>query len=318
MGIIYFLVLILSYWTQDNTEDEVKNYNDWNKFSIDSIASSLDNEIQRFYYYKSLSKKMMPLVVSLHQWSSDYTNFKNSLAPQVKERGWNYIHPDFRGPNNHLKACGSDCVISDIDAAIDWAKKNLSVDTTQIYIVGSSGGGYAALCHFMKSDHKVKEYSVWVPISDLKRWYFESKYRNPKYSTDIIKCVGKRNNKIDIKEAVECSPLYWETPVNKLNGCKLKIYAGIHDEYTGSLPIVHSLSFYNKIVEDSGGTKSNQVSSDEMIWMLTTRSSPCKIKGTIGNRQIHCFKTFKNVSLTIFEGGHEMLADKVLLGLIER
>jgi hypothetical protein len=164
----------------------------------------------------------------------------------------------------------------------------------------------------MKSRHKVKEYSVWVPISDLKRWYFESESRNSKYATDIIRCTCENCNEINLEMAVERSPLYWETPVDKLNDCKLKIYVGIHDGYTGSVPIIHSLLFYNKIVNDTGGSESSYVSCDEMTWMLTTRTSPRQTKEKIGDREIHYFKTFKNVSLTIFEGGHEILVDSVL------
>jgi len=199
----------------------------WHGFTKDYITSSLDSVKQYFYYYESIGDENKPLVVSLHQWSADYSIYRNSLAHETKAKNWNYIHPDFRGPNKHVKACGSEYVIADIDESIDWAIKNLPVDTTRIFIVGASGGGYAALCHFMKSRHKIKEYSVWVPISDLKRWYFESKSRNSKYATDIIRCTCEDCNEINLELAVERSPLYWETPVNKLDDCKLKIYAGI-------------------------------------------------------------------------------------------
>ncbi len=286
--------------------------NVWYGFTKDSITSSLDGVKQFFYYHQSTGAENRPLIVSLHQWSADYSTYKNSLAHETKGKNWNFIRPDFRGPNNHFKACGSKYVIADIDEAIDWAVKNLPVDTNHIYIVGASGGGYAALCHFMKSRYKVKEYSVWVPISDLKRWYFESKSRNSKYATDIIQCTCEDCNEINLELAMERSPLYWKTPVNKLDDCKLKIYAGIHDGYTGSVPIIHSLLFYNKIVKDIGGSESNYVSCDEMTWMLTTRTSPSQTKGKISDREIRYFKTFKNVSLTIFEGGHEILVDSIL------
>jgi hypothetical protein len=284
----------------------------WDGFFKDSIVSSLDSARQYFYYYKSTGGENQPLVVSLHQWSSDYSTYKNSLAPETRTKNWNFIRPDFRGPNNHFKACGSGYAIADIDEAIDWAIKNLPVDTARIYVVGASGGGYAALCHFMKSRQKVKEYSVWVPITDLGRWYHESVSRNPKYASDIIKCTCEGCIEYNPDKAVKRSPLYWETPVKKLTGCELKIYAGIHDGYTGAVPIIHSISFYNKIVVDLGGADSNMVSCDEMAWMLTTRASSDKTKGKISDREIHYFKTFKNVSLTIFEGGHEILVDGIL------
>ena len=285
---------------------------DWQGFRKDSIVSSVDGAVQRFFYYQSTEPERKPLVVSLHQWSSDYASFKNSMAPQVRAKNWNYIHPDFRGPNNHLKACGSKYVMEDIDEAIDWAIQNLSVDTTCIYVVGASGGGYAALCSFMKSRHKVKEYSVWVPITDLRQWYFESKSRNSKYAEDIKNCTCIGCSKIDLDEADRRSPLHWITPVGKLARSKLKIYAGIHDGFTGAVPVSHSINFFNKIVADSGGEARDQVSVEETNWMLTKQTVQNKINGRIGERDILYYKEFKNVSLTIFEGGHEILVDAVL------
>lgn len=284
----------------------------WEGFQKDSIVSSLDGSIQKFYYYKSSAKKEMPLIVSLHQWSSDYSTYNNSLASQAKEKNWNYIHPDFRGSNNHFKSCGSRYVLEDIDEAVDWAIKNLPVDTANIYVVGASGGGYTALCSFMKSRHRVKEYSVWVPITDLKRWYFESKSRNSKYANDIIHCTCENFNEINLDEAMKRSPLYWNTPVGKLSSCKLKIYAGINDGYTGAVPIIHSIAFFNKVVADIGGGKNDQVSCEETKWMLTTRTTPDIIYGKISDRDILYAKAYKNVSITIFEGGHEILVDHVL------
>lgn len=284
----------------------------WKSFTKDSIYSNLDNNKQYFYYYKSSSSDKKPLLVSLHQWGANYEEYNNSLAPQAKELDWNYVHPDFRGANKHIKACGSDYVISDIDDVIDWALKNFSVDKSQIYVVGASGGGYAALCSFMKSKHDIKEYSVWVPISDLKRWYYESKSRKSHYAKNIINCTCDGCDKLDEDKAIERSPLYWSTPVKKLNNTKLNIYAGVHDGYTGAVPIIHSINFYNKVVSDIGGTDTDKVSDSDAIWMLTTRTSPNNDNKQIGPRKLLYNKSFKNVSITIFEGGHEILVNEIL------
>ena len=66
-------------------------------------------------------------------------------------------------------------VISDIDAAIDFALENANVDTSRIYVIGMSGGGYATLAIFMKSKHRIKKFSSWVPLVDLIQWYDETK-----------------------------------------------------------------------------------------------------------------------------------------------
>lgn len=288
---------------------------EWSGYILDSISSSMDVEMQHFYYYRSDLSKKQPLVISLHQWSANYAEYKNSLAPEIKARQWNYIHPDFRGANKHMKSCGSDFVVSDIDDIIDWAIMNLPVDTTQIYVVGASGGGYAALCSFMKSKHNVKEYSVWVPITDLKRWYFESKSRKNNYANDIIRCTCGDCEDMDELKAMARSPLYWDVPVDKLKSTKIKLYAGIHDGYTGSVPIIHSLLFYNKIVESLGGFDGDVISNEDIIWLLTTRTSRTEWKNGddafIGNRKIIFHKSYENVSLVLFEGAHEILTNIV-------
>jgi len=307
------LLSILSIFTVLSPMRLYSQENKWKDFKKDSIYSSLDNEKQYFYYYKSSSSNKVPLVVSLHQWGANYQEYNNSLAPQAKDRNWNYIHPDFRGANKHIKACGSQYVIADIDEAIDWAIKNLPVDESQIYIVGASGGGYAALCSFMKSKHQIREYSVWVPISDLKRWYYESKSRKSHYAKNIITCTCNNCDDFNEWKAIERSPLYWTTPIEKLKTTKLNIYAGVHDGYTGSVPIIHSINFYNKVVKDCGGSNENMVSDNETIWMLTSRSSPTTGSNKkIGTRNIIYQQAFKNVSITIFDGSHEILVNEVL------
>jgi pimeloyl-ACP methyl ester carboxylesterase len=285
----------------------------WREFQRDSVVSSLDNYINRFHYYKSSSSEKKPLLVSIHQWSADYTNFRNSMAEQAKAEDWNYIFPDARGANNHPKACGSDYVISDIDQAIEWAVEHLPVDTSAIYVVGASGGGYNALCHFLKSSYPVKEYSVWAPITDLKSWYYESLHRNKKYAQDIKKCLCVNCSEFQYEMAEARSPFYWSTPKGKLSHTKLHIYAGIHDGYIGTVPISHSIRFYNKVAKDMNAEESKTVSADEMIWMLTTRTAPYSAKHKkIGERNILFEKQVENLSLTIFEGGHEILVNEVI------
>ena len=95
-----------------------------------------------------------PLVVNLHSWSFDYTQ-DNLLAYAVAQAGWNYIQPDFQGPNNHPDACLSEKVITNIDEAIDWALENWKADRSAIYVVGFSGGGYVALGYYLKGKHEL-------------------------------------------------------------------------------------------------------------------------------------------------------------------
>jgi len=77
-----------------------------------------------FYYGKSKASESQPLIVALHSWSSTADSQKGFLADQVQAQNWNYILPNFRGVNDHPKACCSEFVRVDIDDAIDWALKS--------------------------------------------------------------------------------------------------------------------------------------------------------------------------------------------------
>jgi pimeloyl-ACP methyl ester carboxylesterase len=279
----------------------------------DSIQSTLDKNTQVFYYDKSTSSKAKPLVVELHSWSNTADSQKDILAEQAHIKNWNYILPNFRGVNNHLKACCSEFVISDIDEAIDWALQHMNVDKKNIYIIGNSGGGYATMAMYMKSRHNIQSFSAWSSISDLATWHKESLERKNKYADEIIKCTNA-NGVLDDQKARERSPLFWETPIKKRRNSALQIYAGIHDGYTGSVPISQSIHFYNKLLIDTGETDdARYVSSNDTSIMLKTQSFPLKkpIK-KIDNRAILYQKSSKKITITIFEGTHEILKNVAL------
>jgi len=279
----------------------------------DSIQSTLDKNTQVFYFDKSTSSKAKPLVVELHSWSNTADSQKDILAEQAHIKNWNYILPNFRGVNNHLKACCSEFVISDIDEAIDWALQHMNVDKKNIYIIGNSGGGYATMAMYMKSRHNIRSFSAWSSISDLATWHKESLERKNKYADEIIQCTNA-NGVLDDQKARERSPLFWETPIKKRKNSALQIYAGIHDGYTGSVPISQSIHFYNKLLIDTGETDdARYVSSNDTSIMLKTQSFPLKkpIK-KIDNRAILYQKSSKKITITIFEGTHEILKNVAL------
>jgi predicted peptidase len=280
----------------------------------DSINSTLDGNLQVFYYYKSNNKNPQPLIVQLHSWSYPADSLKTiGLDSIVKNKNYNYIFPDFRGVNNHSKACCSDFVIADIDEAIDWALQNMNVDKNRIYVIGYSGGGYATLAMYMKSRHNISGFSAWASISDLVAWYGESTERKNKYANEIVSCIGT-NNIFDTLKAKEHSPLFWTTPVKKRKKCVLQIFAGIHDGYNGPVPISQSINFYNKLLSDFRETDTSKyVNNEDLKFMVNTQSFPySNSSNKIGNRTIHYQKASKKVMLTIFEGGHEILSKQAL------
>jgi poly(3-hydroxybutyrate) depolymerase len=279
----------------------------------DSIYSTLDGNLQVFYYYKSNDKKPKPLIVQLHSWSYTAESLQTiGLDTVAINNNYNYIFPNFRGVNNHPKACCSEFVIADIDEAIDWALKNMNVDRNRIYVIGYSGGGYATLAMYMKSRHNISSFSAWASISDLVAWYGESVERKNKYANEIIRCIGT-NNIFDTLKAEERSPLFWTTPVKKRKKCVLQIFAGIHDGYNGPVPISQSVNFYNKVLSDFRETDTSKyVNNEDLKFMVNTQSFPSSNNNKIGDRAIHYQKASKKVMLTIFEGGHEMLSKQAL------
>lgn len=157
-----YLLFSLFFSISVLTSGQVITNNPINSLTKGSIKSTIDGNTQLFYYYKSTVKKNMPLIVQLHSWSYPVDSLKTiELDIEITSKNYNYLFPNFRGVNNHIKACCSDFVISDIDESIDWAIKNMNVDRSQIYVVGVSGGGYATLAMYMKSRHKINAFSAW-------------------------------------------------------------------------------------------------------------------------------------------------------------
>lgn len=287
----------------------------WSKdFELVEISSSVDNRIQKSYFYKSKSKEPKPLIVSLHSWRGAFSQ-NDDIADICKKKELNYIHPDFRGANNTIEACCSDLALADIDDAITYAIKHANVDASNIFVIGLSGGGYATLSTFMKSNHKIKKFSAWASITDLIAWYNESKIRKNNYAENILSCTGSEDE-LDIEKARQRSPLFWNTPIEKLQSSKLFIYAGVYDGIQGSVPITHSINFYNKLLADLNASDTSKYVSNIEKLKLIEHQQPLGEFGYIAGRKICLKKVFGNVQLIIFEGKHEMLTDFALNELL--
>ncbi|MBM1105020.1 prolyl oligopeptidase family serine peptidase [Aurantibacter crassamenti] len=313
------ILLIISSCAESNPKWDTTDDENWpNACKEVLITSSLDNEKQPSMFYTSKGENR-PLIVSLHTWSGNYKQ-KDELVNTAIQKDYNYIHPNFRGPNNSFKACGSSYVVQDIEDAIGYALEKGNVDINNIHIIGASGGGHATLLTYMKTKYPIKTFSAWVPISDLKKWYYESEGRDTKYALDIAQATSKNvgfnkeNYSLNEEEAIKRSPFYMQTPVDNRKNSKLYIYAGIHDGYTGSVPITQSLNFYNKVIADFDKDEKNAIiPQEDIIEMVASRNFIKRTEDTIANRQIHYQKTYKDlVKITIFEGTHECLTSVAL------
>ncbi|HNX54732.1 MAG TPA: GDSL-type esterase/lipase family protein [Prolixibacteraceae bacterium] len=316
-----------SVFAQPETTWDNISKREWNSaFRNVEIPSSTDGKIQKAFIYTSRSQQKKPLIVSLHTWSGDYSQ-EDPLAREILARDWNYIHPDFRGANKTFESMGSNLVVSDIDDAIQFALKNTNADPEDVHIIGVSGGGMATLTAYMNLRYPVKSFSAWAPISDLEAWYWESVGRKQKYAADIINALSK-DSVLNKEEAIRRSPLYQKFPRELRKGSRLFIYEGIHDGYTGSVPITHSINMYNRLLSEikykvfnseeisrKSATDKDMVSDAEIINLLTKRINPeGDKKKAIFGRSIYLSREFENIQLTVFEGGHEQLPQA--LGLI--
>lgn len=282
------------------------------EFNKVEITSSLDGDIQPAIFFKSPLPEKQPLIVSLHTWSGDYLQ-EDPLAEEIVLRGYNYIHPNFRGPNNNTKACGSKFAISDIEDAIHFAIKNGNVDTSEIHIIGVSGGGYAALMAFMHLDYPVKSFNSWAAISNLEDWYFECEGRKLKYVNDL-KGVTTGGQGFDTSVARERSPALLPYSSEKRKNAELYIYTGIHDGYTGSVPITHSINMFNHLLRETSPHDKDQIVSDSLKLVLLEKRLNPKPDSllSIGGRKIHLLREIPNIQLIIFEGTHEMIVPQAL------
>ncbi len=279
---------------------------------IVEIRSSSDGSLQRARFYASATKKSAPLIVSLHTWSGDY-NQEDPLAEEIIRRGWNYIHPDFRGPNTRAEAGGSDLVLSDIEDAINYALRNSEADPEDVHIIGVSGGGYAALIAYMKLGYPVRSFNAWAPISDLESWYNECRSRGLKYAGEIEN-ITTGGTQFDADEARRRSPLYMNYNGRIREGAFLNIFAGINDGYSGSVPITHSINFFNKTARTRFPEEKSLVVPDSVIIkLLGRRVDPgASYEKRLGGRNVYLSSAGPDLSLTIFEGGHEMIVPHAL------
>ena len=283
------------------------------------IPCPLDGVEQAAYVYGTTQARPMPLLVSLHTWSGDYQQQDPLLAFALRH-DWNYIHPDFRGPNVRPEACGSDQVIADLEAAIRFAIAEGRVDAGNIHVIGASGGGYATLLLYQRGTIPVKSFSAWVPISDLERWYWATRSRELKYADHILAATGSAGDKLNIAEARRRSPLHLPVPTELRRSSQLRLYAGIHDGYTGSVPVDQSVRFFNHVVAAMGGGEKDQVPDRLLAELLAQRTlaTQREVGGSLlADRVVHLQEAFGPVQLTVFEGRHEMVVPAAEAALLE-
>ncbi|MHC5056159.1 MAG: alpha/beta hydrolase family protein [Planctomycetota bacterium] len=273
-------------------------------------VSSADGTEQPAMFHAPRTGKPVPLVVALHTWSGDYRQKHHSaIAKWCAENGWAYIHPNFRGPNRRPEATGSDLVVGDIASAVEYAKGAAAIDSSAVYLVGTSGGGYTALLMAGRRPELWAGVSAWVPISDLAAWYRECRASRRRYYKDIAASCGGApgaSPAVD-REYRRRSPL---THLARARGVPLHVSAGIHDGHKGSVPVSHSLFAFNELA-DAG----DRISPEDIRFFVKEARVPEHLSPktsiadpSYGKKRPLFRRTSGSATVTIFEGGHELVA----------
>ncbi|MCA9069528.1 MAG: hypothetical protein KDA84_11420, partial [Planctomycetaceae bacterium] len=102
------------------------------------IQSTMDQTLQpaKLWVPATAKKQPTPLLVFLHSWSGDYRQNNAKWLTEAARRGWIFLHPNFRGRNDHPEACGSALARQDILDAIDLVSEQFQVDPSRVYLAG--------------------------------------------------------------------------------------------------------------------------------------------------------------------------------------
>jgi pimeloyl-ACP methyl ester carboxylesterase len=279
---------------------------------------------QHALFYTPITSVAVPLIVSLHTWSTNYTwDYPQNaqVANWAIANGWIFIHPNFRGPNNcpdplcdpldergNPNGMGSDFVVQDIVDAVNYAKSVSNVDTSRIYLFGQSGGGHAALLMAGRRPDIWAGVSVWAPITDLDRWRKESLNLITGEDWPIADRYGNQiANSCRNETLLSCEN--YRSPITYLSAAAnvpLDINAGLHDGHTGSVPFRHSLLGWNKVLgfNDINPTDITTMNITEAILpgLIYTGSETYSWQGIA--LPIKLRRVWNQSRVTIFDGTH--------------
>lgn len=277
-----------------------------------TVTSTLDQQPQpvRIWVPEKASTEPVPLFIYLHSWSSDYKQDNSIWQAEAVRRGWIFLHPNFRGRNDHPEACGSPLARQDILDALDATQQKYRVDPERIYLAGTSGGGHMSMLMAGYHPHRFSAVSAWVGISDLTEWYrFHTRNGKPTNYATMMEavCGGPAGKSAQIDaEYRSRSPLF---VLDKAKDLPIDIAAGVEDGHLGSVPVRHSLQAFNVLARQH---RSPEVSEKEMqqLWewkkLRQPQPSDTAEDSTFG-RSLHLRRTAGPSRVTIFAGDHEGL-----------
>ena len=278
------------------------------------IRSSVDSTLQACLLWAPEDNSgAVPLVVDLHTWSGNYTQDSGvEYFRLARERGWAYIHPNFRGANGKPESTGSEIASEDIVDAVNYMKDNNKINSNKIYLVGASGGGHMSILTAARHPEIWAAVSSWVPITHLALWHGECFARgHMNYAYQMERALGgppvESGAEVDAQYTLR-SPL----PIMKnLKGVAVEISAGIHDGHgDNSVPVSHTLLGFN-VLADVNGEPGQRVTPEEIDYIVNNAKLPPSLKDetvrdpAFGSKKVLLRRNAGPAMLTLFEGGHE-------------
>lgn len=276
------------------------------------VRSTLDHTEQPVLYWAPDTAASEPTVlfVFLHSWSGDYRQANDKWLAQAVERGWIYLHPNFRGRNDHPEACGSKLARQDILDAIDFAENEWNVDASRIYLCGVSGGGHMAMLMAGHHPERFSAVSAWVGISDLAAWHnFHAPRLLPaNYAQMVGLSTGGPPGFFDHIDAEyrDRSPLFH---IARATNLPLDLNTGINDGHTGSVPVSQTLRAFNAVAHANGDAASvvDEATLSSLWDEGGLKFRPIDASGfdSLYGVNIRLRRASGKARVTVFEGGHE-------------
>lgn len=282
------------------------------------ITSTADGKQEPALFYASESGRKKPLLVLLHSWSSGYLQVPSlPFALWAKKYDWAFIQPNFRGVFDHPEAMASDLAIQDIMDAVEYAKANADIDTTRIYLVGSSGGAMTALVTASRHPKTWAGVAAWVPVFDIVDWYqFNLYYPHRKYNSQIIAALGDEplEGTAAAQEGKKRSP---STYISQAQDVPIFIAHGINDLL---VPASHSIRAFNILAHPQ-----DTISQQQMEYIVEEQALPEELNGNYTDElfapqdpEVVFVRESNNVKLVLYVGVHDMAYSPTLLWLNEQ
>jgi len=275
---------------------------------------SFDKSLQKARCYFAKGDSPRPLLVGLHTWGGLYKQDCSRCARYCIDNNWNFIFPNFRGPNRNPASCGSDAVVADIADAVSYMKRAAKIDDSRVYLIGGSGGGHASLLMAARRPDLWTAVSAWCAISDVAAWYDQGVERGRRdYPGHIVKICGGDPS----KDASARADALKRSPLTYMNGASrviLDISTGIHDGHrfkarTGSVPVSQSFNAFNALAKPA-----DRISPEDVAFITKEQKIPEKFgvpepDPAFGKNPVLFRRQSGLARITIFEGGHDILFD---------